>query len=510
MSKLKLWFSSTPQAKAKSKMAKSKYSGKAIGDNPLAINEYLSELTSDGMILAESKNVEIRDWIDLGSKLMNAQVSGSTTKGAPSGRIFLIAGDPKTGKSYVVLNGIRNAIEQGYFVMFWETEFSPDLERFKKQHIDPNKVRIFHPETVGEVAVGVANVTRDLIKRKAEGFDIPKICFAIDSLSALFSTKILGDLHDTPSIAGNKAEKGQLKSDMGFQAKELGVLMSLLSKRCGKLDIPVFCTAHVYEEQIQNFKRKKVSAGMKPLFFASVIMILSKAVEKNRANGERLGIIVTSELMESRFTIPKPIKAYISYQNGMNPYFGLETYVTWNSCGIDKGKFAPHVDLAHEFFTKKLLTKETIVDFEFDEAFMKTNLGKAKYEEVDFYLAKMLKDGLIEKSGKPEEKKYKFTKVASLNFTAEGKYPKSEEMVPMVNPLSNQYIVKHLGEVLPNTGSILNSRVFTNDVLHELDENIMRPCFELPNDMNAIDIPYEELLADKDIDAGLAELEKAV
>jgi hypothetical protein len=33
------------------------------------------------------------------------------------------------------------------------------------------------------------------------------------------------------------------------------------------------------------------------------------------------------------------IKFHISFANGMNPYVGLQDYVSWDVCGIERGKF---------------------------------------------------------------------------------------------------------------------------------------------------------------------------
>jgi hypothetical protein len=70
----------------------------------------------------------------------------------------------------------------------------------------------------------------------------------------------------------------------------------------------------------------------------SVVAFLSKAQLKDGA-GTKTGIVCTSTLKKSRFTIPEPIKFHISFSNGMNPYVGLQDYVSWEVCGIERGKF---------------------------------------------------------------------------------------------------------------------------------------------------------------------------
>ena len=83
---------------------------------------------------------------------------------------------------------------------------------------------------------------------------------------------------------------------------------------------------------------KESSGGDGPIFAMSAVAFLSKAQLKDGA-GTKTGIVVTSNLKKSRFTVPEMIKFHISFANGMNPYVGLQDYVSWDTCGIERGKF---------------------------------------------------------------------------------------------------------------------------------------------------------------------------
>ena len=83
---------------------------------------------------------------------------------------------------------------------------------------------------------------------------------------------------------------------------------------------------------------KESSGGDGPIFAMSVVSFLSKAQLKD-GSGTKTGIIVTSNLKKSRFTIPEPVKFHISFANGMNPYVGLQDFVSWEACGIERGKY---------------------------------------------------------------------------------------------------------------------------------------------------------------------------
>jgi len=147
---------------------------------------------------------------------------------------------------------------------------------------------------------------------------------------------------------------------------------------------------------------KESSGGDGPIFAMSVVSFLSKAQLKDGA-GTKTGIIVTSTLKKSRFTVPEQVKFHISFAHGMNPYVGLQDYVSWEACGIERGK----------------------------------------YEEVKG----------------PDGKKQNVFKP---------------------NASSTRWGVRHLGKTVAST-ELFTERVFTPDVLKQLDENVIKEKFRLPD-----------------------------
>jgi len=74
-----------------------------------------------------------------------------------------------------------------------------------------------------------------------------------------------------------------------------------------------------------------------PEYAASIILFLAKA--KLKEGTEQTGIIVTAKPNKNRFVQPKNIKFHISFNKGMNPYIGLEEYISWDNCGIQRGNW---------------------------------------------------------------------------------------------------------------------------------------------------------------------------
>lgn len=73
------------------------------------------------------------------------------------------------------------------------------------------------------------------------------------------------------------------------------------------------------------------------VYGASIILNMTKA--KLKEGTEQTGIVVTAKPQKNRFCVPTPVKFHISYQKGMNRYVGLQEYMSWDACGVGRGKF---------------------------------------------------------------------------------------------------------------------------------------------------------------------------
>ena len=277
-----------------------------------------------GSLLANNSFSEVDEWIPTGNYLLNAQISGSLFGGIPNTRSFGLMGDPGTGKSFVCLNVVREAQKKGYDVVYCDTEGAIDKTGALKFGIDANRLRYQPIKTVSQFQTFVANLVDMVNKARAKG-ESPKILLILDSLGMLSTDKELAD-----------AMRGHNAADMGAKAKELRKLFRVITLDLTAAKIPLICTNHVYAGG-GYMPTKESSGGDGPIFAMSVVSFLSKAQLKDGA-GTKTGIVVTSTLKKSRFTIPEQVKFHISFANGMNPYVGLQDYVTWDACGVERGK----------------------------------------------------------------------------------------------------------------------------------------------------------------------------
>jgi len=355
-----------------------------------------------GSMLADNTFSEVDEWIPTGNYLLNAQISGTLFGGVPNTRSFGVMGDPGTGKSFFCLNVVREAQKIGYNVIYCDTEGAIDKSSALKFGIGDKTLRYQPIQTVSQFQTFVANVL-DMVKKARAAGEKPKLLLVLDSLGMLSTDKELAD-----------AIKGHNAADMGAKAKELRKLFRVITLDLTAAKIPLICTNHVYAGG-GYLPTKESSGGDGPIFAMSVVSFLSKAQLKD-GSGTKTGIIVTSTLKKSRFTIPEQIKFHISFSNGMNPYVGLQDFVSWEACGI----------------------------------------GRGKYEEIKN------KDGV-------------------------------KEMVFTPNASSTRWAIKHLGKTVTSS-QLFTPEIFTEDVLRQLDENVIKPHFILP------DIAKDDILSAFDDD----------
>ena len=107
--------------------AKAKKSKMSFGERMQAASksEY-GQLMGDN----EVDKFPIRDWIDTGNILLNAQISADGKKGMPSGRVWQLAGESSVGKTYLGLETLKNAQQKlGYFGVLYDSEMANNEDR---------------------------------------------------------------------------------------------------------------------------------------------------------------------------------------------------------------------------------------------------------------------------------------------------------------------------------------------------------------------------------------------
>jgi len=288
------------------------------------LNKEMSKISEYGETLDKSTISEIDHYIPTGNYHLNACLTGSLFGGYPNNRAVALAGPSGTGKTYLILNAIKQAQKQGYSIVFYDSENAVDKSLVEKFGIDPKTFRYEPCNTVQEFRSSVTAITDVLIEQKKKGIKLPKIMVVLDSAGNLATQKEIDD-----------AKTGSSKADM-TRAKLLKSTFRIIMTQFGICKIPFLFTNHTYQTQ-DLFSRQVGGGGTGPEYAASIILFLGKA--KLKEGIEQTGIIVTAKPNKNRFAKPTNIKFHISFNKGMNPYVGLEEYIGWDVCGIERGRF---------------------------------------------------------------------------------------------------------------------------------------------------------------------------
>jgi RecA/RadA recombinase len=388
------------------------------------LNDMLSKFSPDGAIIEDSLYARIDEWIPTGSYILNAALSGSLFGGMPNRRSLMFAGETGTGKTYIACSIIRNAQALGYFPIYYDSEGSIDVDFVKRLGIDTNAFRIENVNTIEEFATLAAKLNETVSELKKQGKVSPKIIVVLDSLGNLSSTK---EKEDTTSGSG--------KRDMTKQ-QSIRRMFRVIGNDFAKNAIPFILNNHTYASIGSYIPGQTISGGGGAMFNASIIFTLTKSkltdkdsedhVKKQGIEATKIGIVVTVHPFKQRFARPIKVQIHIPFYKKPNPYVGLEKFVNWESCGIIRGKM--------------LTTKD---------------YGKLS----------------------PSEQKSCKQFTVPVNSTI-----KNDDGIRYALPkdTARTLVCKHLGGEIP-ISELYTDKVFTHEVLQQLDDNIIKKTFMLPS-----------------------------
>ena len=150
-------------------------------------NEYAS-LAIDGV---EAGDVDT--FIDTGSYIFNALLSGSLHGGLPSNKITALAGESATGKTYFLMGIVKNFlnIHPAGRVVYFESESAITKQMIVDRGIDPNRMGVFPVTTVQEFRTQSLKILDSYLSVHPSE-RIP-LFMCLDSLGMLSTTKEVED-----------------------------------------------------------------------------------------------------------------------------------------------------------------------------------------------------------------------------------------------------------------------------------------------------------------------------
>ena len=211
------------------------------------LNAELAGLNPLGSVMDKSDFSEVTEWIHTGNYHLNACLSGDLFGGWPNNRSCSIAGPSGTGKTFLTLNSVREAINMGYYVIYYDSEAAVDKDQMVKFGIDVTKVNYQPVNTVQAFRTSVTSITQKMQEVKRKGGEIQKIMIILDSAGNLATQKEIDD-----------AATGSEKADM-TRSKMLKSIFRIIMTPLADLKIPFLFTNHTY--QTQDFISRQVAGG---------------------------------------------------------------------------------------------------------------------------------------------------------------------------------------------------------------------------------------------------------
>ena len=266
-------------------------------------NEFAS-LVDDGIFGGDVDN-----YIDTGSYVFNALLSGSIYGGLPANKITAIAGESATGKTFFTLGLVKRFLDMNEKagVIYFESESALTSDMLKERGIDVSRVIHMPVSTVEEFRHQAVKI---LEKYGEEAEPRPPLMMCLDSLGMLSTEKELNDMSDGKNVR-----------DM-TKAQVLKGTFRVLTLMLAKVNVPFIVTNHVYDQIGTMFPQKVMGGGSAIQYAASSIVFLSKRKEKDGT--EVIGNIIHCKMQKSRMTKEnKMVDVLLTYKDGLHQYYGL-------------------------------------------------------------------------------------------------------------------------------------------------------------------------------------------
>ena len=274
------------------------------------LKDIVKEIGDDFTKLASDID-ETETYVDTGSYIFNALVSGSIFGGVSGNKITAIAGESSTGKTFFSLAVVKNFLDNnpdGY-CLYFDTEAAVTKSMLQSRGLDINRIVVVNVVTIEEFRSKALKAV-DLYLKKKEGERKPCM-FVLDSLGMLSTEKEIDD------ALNEKQVRDMTKSQLVKGA------FRMLTLKLGQANIPMIVTNHTYDVVGSYIPTKEMSGGSGLKYAASTIIYLSKKKEKDGT--EVVGNIIKCKTQKSRLSKEnKDVEVRLYYdERGLDKHYGL-------------------------------------------------------------------------------------------------------------------------------------------------------------------------------------------
>ncbi len=274
------------------------------------LKDIVNEIGGDFTKLA-SEIDETETFVDSGSLILNALVSGSLYGGVSGDKITAIAGESSTGKTFFSLAVVKNFLDTNpdAYCLYFDTEAAINKSLLESRGIDLSRLVVVNVVTVEEFRMKALKCV-DIYQKKP--VEERKPCmFVLDSLGMLSTEK---EINDT---LNEKMVRDMTKSQL------LKGTFRMLTLKLGQAKIPMLVTNHTYDVIGAYVPTKEMGGGSGLKYAASTIIHLSKKKEKDGT--EIVGNIIKAKTAKSRLSkenMQVGVRLYYD-ERGLDKYYGL-------------------------------------------------------------------------------------------------------------------------------------------------------------------------------------------
>jgi RecA/RadA recombinase len=322
------------------------------------LKSLIKEIGDEHASLA-SDITEAEEYVDTGSYVFNALVSGSIFGGISRNKITALAGESSTGKTFFALSVVRDflARESDAIVLYFDTESAITPSLLTERGIDTNRVVVLNVVTIEEFRTKALQCVDKYMQQDPEKRQ--PMMFVLDSLGMLSTEKEITD------ALADKNVRDMTKSQLVKGA------FRMLTLKLGQANVPLVVTNHTYDVIGAYVPTKEMGGGSGLKYAASSIIYLSKKKEKDGT--EVVGNLIKAKTAKSRLSKEnKDVTIRLYYDaRGLDRYYGLlelgELGGLWKNVGgryeIDGKKIYAKAIYAEpeKYFTQEVLERLDLI-----------------------------------------------------------------------------------------------------------------------------------------------------
>jgi RecA/RadA recombinase len=274
------------------------------------LKDIVKEIGDDFTKLASDID-ETESYVDTGSYIFNALVSGSIFGGVSGNKITAIAGESSTGKTFFSLAVVKNFLDSnpdGY-CLYFDTEAAVNKPLLESRGIDLTRFVVVNVVTIEEFRNKALKAIDIYSKSPVE--ERKPCMFVLDSLGMLSTSKEIND------VLNDKEVRDMTKSQL------IKGTFRMLTLKLGQANVPLIVTNHTYDVIGAYVPTKEMGGGSGLKYAASSIIYLSKKKEKDGT--EVIGNLIKAKTHKSRISKEnKDVTIRLYYdERGLDRYYGL-------------------------------------------------------------------------------------------------------------------------------------------------------------------------------------------